>query len=174
MAELLDKQSDNIASVYADRAGGSVAEWRARMTAETWYTAAEAVEAGLADEVSSTRTSSDDNSSQNSWDLSIFNYAGREQAPAPDVPRASADPALVPEPAAEPTAPAAEEPTEAPEPPVGDQPDEPEAPAPAETPEEPPAPAPEADCWDAITAHLINPPAPSPEDAFARLREALL
>src|SRR5690606_8034659 len=50
MADLLDKVSDNIASVYAERAGGDVAEWRERMRAETWYSADEAVSAGLADE----------------------------------------------------------------------------------------------------------------------------
>jgi len=86
MAVLLDRQSDNIAAVYAEKAGGTVKQWRARMTAETWFTAAEAVEAGLADEVSSTRTSPNDNSPQNSWDLSVFNYAGRENAPAPTLP----------------------------------------------------------------------------------------
>lgn len=87
MAELLDRQSDNIAGIYAEKAGGTVAEWRARMTAETWYTAAEAVDAGLADEISSTRTSPNDNSPKNSWDLSVFTYAGRDKAPDPDVPR---------------------------------------------------------------------------------------
>lgn len=51
MAALLDKTSDNIASVYAQRAGGTQAEWRAAMKAETWYTDQEAVEAGLADEI---------------------------------------------------------------------------------------------------------------------------
>jgi ATP-dependent Clp endopeptidase proteolytic subunit ClpP len=51
MAELLDKHSDNIASVYARRAGGTVEDWRTVMRAETWYTDQEAVEAGLADEI---------------------------------------------------------------------------------------------------------------------------
>ena len=53
MADLLDKVSSNIASVYADRAGGTTDEWRTRMRAETWYSADEAVAAGLADEVKS-------------------------------------------------------------------------------------------------------------------------
>ncbi|MFL5911262.1 MAG: head maturation protease, ClpP-related, partial [Gaiellaceae bacterium] len=39
MAELLDRQSNNIAEVYAARAGGTVEDWRALMEAETWYTA---------------------------------------------------------------------------------------------------------------------------------------
>ena len=55
MAEILDKISGNIASAYATRAGGTVDEWRQVMRNETWYTAEEAVAAGLADEVSAAR-----------------------------------------------------------------------------------------------------------------------
>lgn len=51
MADLLDKIGDNLADLYARKAGGTAAEWRERMLAETWYTAAEAVAAGLADRV---------------------------------------------------------------------------------------------------------------------------
>jgi ATP-dependent protease ClpP protease subunit len=52
MAQTLDQVSDNIADAYAERAGkGSPASWRAAMKDETWYTAAEAVAAGLADKV---------------------------------------------------------------------------------------------------------------------------
>jgi ATP-dependent protease ClpP protease subunit len=51
MADLLDELSDTIAGIYADRAGGTVATWRDAMKAETWYSAAAAVEAGLADKV---------------------------------------------------------------------------------------------------------------------------
>jgi ATP-dependent Clp endopeptidase proteolytic subunit ClpP len=80
LADLLDKISNNIADIYAQRAGGDVADWRAAMLAETWYTAAEAVAAGLADEVAQApaRTAPD-----NTWNLSIFNYAGRDVAPPP-------------------------------------------------------------------------------------------
>ena len=51
VAEHLDRESDRIAAVYAERAGGTVKQWRARMLAETWFSATEAVEAGLADEI---------------------------------------------------------------------------------------------------------------------------
>lgn len=51
MADFLDKQSDNIADIYAHRAGGDAQEWRNLMLAETWMNAKEAVEIGLADEV---------------------------------------------------------------------------------------------------------------------------
>lgn len=51
MAAILDDLSDAIAGIYADRAGGEVAGWRESMRAETWYSSASAVEAGLADRV---------------------------------------------------------------------------------------------------------------------------
>lgn len=54
-ADVLDKYGDDIAAMYAGKAGGTTDEWRAKMRANagdgTWYTADEAVEAGLADEV---------------------------------------------------------------------------------------------------------------------------
>ena len=168
LADLLDRQSDNIAAVYADRAGGTVAEWRALMTAETWFTAAEAVEAGLADEVLSARSVTDGNSPEDlsaAWDLSIFAYPGRDGAPAPVTARA---------PAAAPAPPAAEPPSPPPvpaAPPVA--PEVPSAvPAPVPAAPEAIAPQPAADPWADATAHLTT--APSPDDAFARLTEALL
>jgi ATP-dependent protease ClpP protease subunit len=57
MADILDDLSDNIAEIYADRAGGTRKTWRAAMLGEgksddgTWYDAAAAVAAGLADRV---------------------------------------------------------------------------------------------------------------------------
>lgn len=51
LADMLDKTSDSIAAIYAERAGGTVDEWRARMKDETWYTDQGAVDAGLADEI---------------------------------------------------------------------------------------------------------------------------
>jgi ATP-dependent protease ClpP protease subunit len=48
---VLDKVSDNIAGIYANRAGGSVEEWRERMRSETWLSDKEAVELGLADRI---------------------------------------------------------------------------------------------------------------------------
>lgn len=51
VVDRLGKASDNIASIYAERAGGTVEQWRTVMKAETWFSANEAVAAGLADEV---------------------------------------------------------------------------------------------------------------------------
>lgn len=50
-ANVLDKISDSIADVYARRAGGLKNDWRDKMLAESWYTAEEAVAAGLADRI---------------------------------------------------------------------------------------------------------------------------
>lgn len=80
MAEMLDHISNNIASIYAAKAGTDVAEWRAAMSAETWFSADEAVAAGLADSVSKAEPVD----AKNRHDLSIFTYAGREAAPSPD------------------------------------------------------------------------------------------
>lgn len=56
MREILDKISDNIASIYAEKAGGTAEEWRAVMIGEggrdgRWYSAQEALDAGLIDEI---------------------------------------------------------------------------------------------------------------------------
>lgn len=83
MADLLDKTSDNIAAIYAERAGGDAADWRTVMKAETWYSAEEAVAAGLADQVKASSKASDGESPEDSWDLSIYSYSGRNEAPAP-------------------------------------------------------------------------------------------
>ncbi len=46
-ADVLDVLSNSGAELYAEIAGGTVEEWRARQQAETWYSAAGAVESGL-------------------------------------------------------------------------------------------------------------------------------
>lgn len=51
MRDALSKNSDIIARAYADRAGGTVDQWRAAMQKTTWYDADEAKAAGLVDEV---------------------------------------------------------------------------------------------------------------------------
>ncbi len=90
MAEMLDKQSRNIAEAYAQHTGGSLAEWQQYMADETWFTADEALAAGLADEVMPMKAPKKEAPlapaeahMSKSWDLSMYRYAGREQAPAP-------------------------------------------------------------------------------------------
>lgn len=101
----LHATSDSIASTYAARTGGTTADWRAVMQAESWYTPDEAVEAGLADRVAAadeTGTAAgeqvtpggssgfwdmwDSLADQARHDLSAYAYAGREHAPAPRIP----------------------------------------------------------------------------------------
>lgn len=59
-ADLAEMVSDDIAGIYADRAGGKPAAWRKAMTATTWYSAEQAVDAGLAHRVAGA-TSGPDN-----------------------------------------------------------------------------------------------------------------
>jgi ATP-dependent protease ClpP protease subunit len=95
-AELLGKLSDTIAASYARRTGGETAAWRNVMRAETWYNAEEAVAAGLADEISGEPDPDEQVGTpamkmRATFDLSIFNYAGRDRAPAPRAPQPAAE-----------------------------------------------------------------------------------
>ncbi len=49
-ADLLDKSKSALVSIYQDKTGKSASELKAMLSAETWMTADEAVEAGFADE----------------------------------------------------------------------------------------------------------------------------
>jgi ATP-dependent Clp endopeptidase proteolytic subunit ClpP len=82
MANRLDQLSNNIASVYQAKAGGSVEDWRGAMLAESWYNADEAVAAGLADRVEGVP----DDQPLDVFDLSVFRHQGRADAPDPIVP----------------------------------------------------------------------------------------
>lgn len=85
-ADNLDRISDNIAAMYAEKAGGTAASWRDVMKAETWYSASEAVAAGLADRVANDdagTAESADSDIAASFDLSMFAHAGRAAASAP-------------------------------------------------------------------------------------------
>lgn len=79
LADRLEATSENIAAIYAERAGGEPADWRALMKAETWYTDKQAVDAGLADSVG---RSNDAKALRNAalFDLSRFRQGDREAA----------------------------------------------------------------------------------------------
>jgi ATP-dependent protease ClpP protease subunit len=101
-ADLLDKTSQNVADIYAAKAGGTADEWRSRMLLETWYAGAEVVEAGLADSVADTGAG-DTVGVSDRWDLGVFANAPRVSGPVDPAPR-TADPegdrpAPVPQPA---------------------------------------------------------------------------
>lgn len=82
-AAVIDKISQSYAEIYAGRAGGSVEDWRAAMKAESWYTASEAVDAGLADALVEDVQAEP---VQARFDLSVFAHAGRDVAPEPYMP----------------------------------------------------------------------------------------
>ena len=73
MAARLARDSDQIAEIYAAKAGGTVAQWRELMRAETWYSPAEALEAGLADRITDEPAS--EAASKAVIDLSLFRHA---------------------------------------------------------------------------------------------------
>lgn len=87
-AQDLERVSENIATVYADRTGKTVDECRDIMRAETWFTADEAVAFGLADEVIVPATSKKPKPVEARYSnkvLARYRYGGREQAPRPDI-----------------------------------------------------------------------------------------
>jgi len=77
-AEMLERLSGNIASIYAEKSGVDAALWRMAMAKESWYSADEAVEAGLADRVDKKKPAA-----KNAFDLSMYNFDGRAAAPPP-------------------------------------------------------------------------------------------
>lgn len=87
-AAILEKTNAQMAELYAEKAGGTAAEWRDAMRAETWYTDQEAVEAGLADTLDATANEDEVVAARTKWDLSVFAHAGRDKAPAPYTPTA--------------------------------------------------------------------------------------
>lgn len=108
MARFLGLQSDNIADMYKNKAGsGTREEWRARMLAETWMFADEAISLGLADRVYVKPKDADEEPEEASEtveteegeEISVqvlmerrhnlanrgYKYSGRKAAPAPQV-----------------------------------------------------------------------------------------
>ena len=99
VAARLGKDSDAVARIYAQKAGGSADDWRGLMRAETWYTAEEAVAAGLADVAVGGQDTEKARALMSAVDLSLFRYAGRAEAPAPHVPHEAGTAALASAPA---------------------------------------------------------------------------
>lgn len=81
----LDRVSGNLASIYADRAGGDPDVWRQRMRAETWFSAEEALAAGLVDAVEDARAPVKPAALGRSRVMARFRFNGRREAPAPDI-----------------------------------------------------------------------------------------
>jgi len=82
-ADRLDRISDNIASIYAAKAGGTTEDWRSAMLAESWYSAEEAIAAGLADSIVGAEGGQDAAKALDTADTSAWKYKNRDEAPAP-------------------------------------------------------------------------------------------
>lgn len=86
MAADLNRISANIASIYAAKAGGTVSQWRSLMREETWFSAREAVDAGLADGLANQEAPAAHADSIVYAMAHNYRYASREDAPAPKTP----------------------------------------------------------------------------------------
>lgn len=73
---LLEKIDGTLAETYAAKAGGEGSTFVDLMRAETWFTAQEAVDAGLADEIAAKSPKA-----QTAWDLSAYEAAPSGLAP---------------------------------------------------------------------------------------------
>lgn len=81
----LERQDNKLANIYAGKAGGDVQGWLDAMSAETWYTAEEAVAAGLADGIVAEKSSAPEPSS--AMAKRRFKFVNRAAAPPPPVSR---------------------------------------------------------------------------------------
>ncbi|HAT1145734.1 TPA: Clp protease ClpP [Corynebacterium striatum] len=77
----LERQDTKLANIYAAKAGGTVEDWLAAMSDETWYTADEAVAAGLADEVIAEKNTAPEPAAKLA--RRRFKFANRAAAPPP-------------------------------------------------------------------------------------------
>lgn len=76
-AALLEKIDGSLAADYAKKTGKSASQIQEWMSAETWFTADEAVEQGFADSVAK---EDDPECVENAWDLSVFANAPKPAA----------------------------------------------------------------------------------------------
>lgn len=94
--ELLDKVSENIADMYAERAGEDVEYWRNLMTVNgedgTWYTGLEALDSGLVDEV----TGAADDDDADTEDASVARLLAGWEALLPESARAFLNAHIIP------------------------------------------------------------------------------
>ena len=82
--ERLESASATIADIYAAKTGTDAAEWRAAMDAETWFSADEALDAGLVDRVEAAGEGVDNRKLAGvSNTVRGGRYRRREDAPAP-------------------------------------------------------------------------------------------
>lgn len=83
----LERQDVKLATIYSEKAGGELDDWLAAMSAETWYTADEAVAAGLADGVVESTPQPEAARAPAASMRRRFKFANRAAAPPPPVTR---------------------------------------------------------------------------------------
>lgn len=92
-AALLDKIDGTLVETYADRSSTPADDIRAWMAAETWFTAQEAIDAGLADKLAEAEPAA----TQARWNLAAYHHAPKPlSGEAPEAPLAQ--PAQTPAP----------------------------------------------------------------------------
>lgn len=79
----LDRADLKQAAIYAERAGGTPEQWLELMAAETWFTAQEALDAGLIDAIEDAKTPAVAASVGPSRVMASFKYSSRSAAPPP-------------------------------------------------------------------------------------------
>lgn len=82
-ADDLDRTAQSLAEIYAEKAGGTAEQWLEMMRAETWFSAQEAVDAGLADAVVDSRAGKAPVLAGAT--RKRFAFAGRSEAPTPRI-----------------------------------------------------------------------------------------
>jgi hypothetical protein len=86
-ADALGKLNSTMAEFYADRAGGTAAGWSAAMARESWFTAQEALDAGLATRIDDSGKREDIEAAATASiarAAALFKYPGRQAAPDPE------------------------------------------------------------------------------------------
>ena len=83
----LERQDVKLATIYSEKAGGQLDDWLSAMSAETWYTADEAVAAGLADGVVESKPQTAAVGAPAASMRRRFKFANRAAAPPPPVTR---------------------------------------------------------------------------------------
>ena len=88
-ADLLDKIDGTIAADYARKTGATAEQIVAWMDAETWFTAAEALDARFVDSVITAPPAEGNQASAGRWNLSAYAHAPHLPEPAPAGPTAA-------------------------------------------------------------------------------------
>lgn len=81
----LSRQDAKLSAIYAEKAGGELDDWLGVMAAETWYTAEEAVAAGLVDAIEDAKQPVALAAAYSGRMVAEFRYSSRSAAPPPTI-----------------------------------------------------------------------------------------